>query len=147
MKVAIGSDHAGYDLKEEIKKFFEKLHIQSTDYGANSPQSVDYPDIAVKVGRAVSQSKEDKGILICGTGLGMSIVANKIPGIRAVLCTSEELARMSRRHNDANILTLGGRTTKKTLAKKIVKAFLETEPDSDERHKTRIKKIHDLTNR
>lgn len=147
MKVAIGSDHAGYDLKEEIKKFFEKLHIQYTDYGTNSPQSVDYPDIAIKVGRVVSQSKEDKGILICGTGLGMSIVANKIPGIRAALCTSEELARISRRHNDANILTLGGRTTKKTLAKKIVKAFLETEPDSDERHKTRIKKIHDLTNR
>jgi len=145
MTVAIGSDHAGYDLKGKIRDFLDKLNIQYKDYGTNSTEPIDYPDIAVMVGRAVSHSKDGKGILICGTGIGMSIVANKIPGIRAALCTSEELAKMSRRHNNANILTLGGQTTKEALAKKIVRTFLETPPDSGNRHKRRIKKIHDLT--
>ena len=145
MTVAIGSDHGGYELKEDIKKFLDTLHIRYKDFGTHSPESVDYPDIAVQVGRAVSDAKNDKGILVCGTGIGMSIVANKIPGIRAALCTSEKLAYMGRRHNDINVLTLGGRTTNSALAKKIVKTFISTPRDSEDRHKRRIKKIHDLT--
>ncbi|MFH1943597.1 MAG: ribose 5-phosphate isomerase B [bacterium] len=145
MTVAIGSDHAGYDLKEVIKKFLDTQNIRYQDYGTNSTESVDYPDIAVAVSRAVMKTTDVLGILVCGTGVGMSIIANKIPGIRAALCTSEKLAELSRRHNNANILTLGGRTTDAELARKIVKTFLDTPPDPEDRHQRRIQKIHDLT--
>ena len=145
MVVAIGSDHAGYELKETIKAHLEKLNIRFEDYGTFSKERVDYPDIAVKVACTVANNEHEMGILICGTGIGMSIVANKIPGIRAALCTSEKLAEMSRRHNDANVLTLGGRLMDPNVARRIVKTFLETMPDEEERHKKRISKIHDLT--
>ncbi len=145
MTVAIGADHAGYNLKEEIKKFLTEFHIAYTDYGTNSTEPVDYPEIAVSVAKAVANSKMDRGILICGTGIGMSIVANKIPGIRAALCYSEEITVLSRRHNNANILTMGGRFTQPQIARKIVKAFLDTEFEAGGRHERRVKLIHNLT--
>ncbi len=145
MTIAIGADHAGYNLKEEIKKFLTELHIAYIGYGTDSTESVDYPKIAVLVARAVANSEADRGILICGTGIGMSIVANKIPGIRAALCSSEEIAILGRRHNNANILTMGGRFTEPEVARKIVKAFLNTEFEAGGRHERRVKQIHELT--
>lgn len=145
MTVAIGADHAGYALKEEIKKFLEQLSVKYKDYGTNSPDSVDYPDIAVRVAEAVSNSEFEQGILICTTGIGMSVVANKIPGIRAALCTSVPIAKLSREHNNANILTIGSRYIEFEEAKKIVKTFLDTKFEAGGRHERRVKKIHDLT--
>ena len=145
MAIAIGADHAGYILKEEIKKFLTELNTAYIDYGTDSTESVDYPKIAVPVARAVADSEADCGILICGTGIGMSIVANKIPGIRAALCYSEKLAILSRRHNNANVLTMGGRFIELEVARKIVKAFLNTEFETGGRHERRVKQIHDLT--
>ena len=145
MKIAIGADHAGYNLKEKIKKFLKELNISFVDYGTDSPEPVDYPKIAVSVARAVANSEAERGILICGTGIGMSIVANKIPGIRAALCWCEEAAILSRQHNNANILTMGGRLTAPEDARKIVKAFLNTEFEAGGRHERRVKQIHDLT--
>lgn len=146
VRIALGSDHAGYDLKERVKRFLETSQIPYDDFGAYSSDPVDYPDIAVLVSRNVIGSEATAGILICGTGLGMSIVSNKIPGIRSVVCTTVMQAELGRRHNDANILCLGARTTPYPLAIKILKAFLETPADPDERHRRRITKIHDLTN-
>lgn len=145
IKVAIGSDHAGYALKETIKKFLSELNVEYKDYGTHSTDPVDYPDIAVSVAKRVSHSEFPYGILICGSGIGMSIVANKVPGIRAALCCSEEMAKLSRTHNNANILTLAGRYTSKRTAKKIVKIFIETKFEPGSRHERRIKKIHQLT--
>jgi ribose 5-phosphate isomerase B len=145
MQISIGSDHAGFELKERVKRFLEERSIPFEDYGTDSAESVDYPDIAVKVARAISATTDRKGILVCGTGVGMAIVANKIEGIRATLCTSTELAKLSRRHNDANILTLGARTTDADLAVDIVRTFLNTQSDDAARHRRRIQKIHDLT--
>lgn len=147
MTIAIGADHAGYTLKEEVKKFLTDINIAYIeDYGTDSTKSVDYPKIAVPVAKAVANSEADRGILICGTGIGMSIVANKIPGIRAALCCSEETAILSRRHNNANILTMGGRFIEPEIARKIVKAFLSTEFEAGGRHERRVKQIHALTN-
>jgi len=143
--VAVGSDHAGYELKEKIKSLLEDMHMQYMDVGSDSKDSVDYPDFAVKVARSITNSQADRGILVCASGIGMSIVANKIPGIRAALCTTEEQAEYSRRHNDANIIALGAKITTPNVAKRLVRLFLETEPDGQERHRRRIKKIHELT--
>ena len=106
MKIAIGCDHAGIELKQEIISLLNNLRIESIDFGTDRSESVDYPDFGEKVSRAVSKGEIEKGILICGTGIGMSIVANKFPGIRASLCNELFTARMSRLHNDANILVL-----------------------------------------
>lgn len=139
--VAIGSDHAGFELKDAIKKVLSESKIKYNDYGTYSSESTDYPDYAVKVASAVSTGKYEKGILICGTGIGVSITANKFSGIRAALCNDVYSAKMSRAHNDANILALGGRVIGKGLAEEIVKAWLETEFSEKENHKRRIKKI------
>jgi len=145
MTVAIGSDHAGYNLKEEIKKLLGEMQIKVQDYGTDSPEPVDYPEISIQVAHSVSRSEGERGILICGSGIGMSIVANKIPGIRAALCFSEESAKMSRSHNNANILVMGGRFTETEVAKKMVKTFLNTEFETGGRHERRVIKIHELT--
>ena len=140
MKIAIGCDHAGLELKNEIIKLLSGLGIDCIDYGTNTPESVDYPDFGEKVSEAVSSGEIERGILICGTGIGMSIVANKFPGIRASLCNDLFTAQMSRRHNDANVLVIGGKIVGKDLAKEIVKTWVNT-PFDGSRHVNRLKKI------
>jgi ribose 5-phosphate isomerase B len=146
MKIAIGCDHAGLELKKEIIYILDDLSIEFTDYGTYSPESVDYPDFGEKVSEAVSSGKIDRGILICGTGIGMSIVANKFPGVRASLCNELFTAKMSRLHNDANILVLGGRVVGKDLAKEIVRTWVSTLFEG-ERHCTRLNKIKQIEDR
>ena len=138
MKIAIASDHAGYELKETIKNFL--IEYEVTDFGTYSIESMDYPDTGFKAAESVAKGDSDIGILICGSGLGMSIVANKVKGIRAALCNSVELARLSRKHNDANILVLQGRFISRSLAKKIIKVWLYTEFEGG-RHQRRLDKI------
>ena len=140
MTIAIGCDHAGVELKKEIISLLHNLHIECTDYGTNGAESVDYPDFGEKVSEAVSSGKIEKGILICGTGIGMSIVANKFPGVRASLCNDLFTAKMSRLHNNANVLVLGGRVIGKDLAKEIVRTWVNT-PFEGERHAKRLVKI------
>lgn len=145
MSIAIGSDHAGYQLKERIKKYLDQSHIPYQDFGTHSTESVDYPDIAIQVAKAVSENKAERGILICNTGIGMSLVANKVPHIRAALCISAEIAKLARVHNDANLLALGSLETDPRHVDEIVKTFLETPFEKGGRHERRVKKIHDLT--
>lgn len=141
MKIALGSDHGGYQLKENLKKYLKELKVEYQDFGCNSEKSVDYPDIGFKIAIEVKNRNYDRGILICGTGIGMSIVANKIKGIRASLCHDVFSARYAREHNDANILTLGGRVIGSGLAKEIVKVWLNTDFSGEERHLKRLNKI------
>lgn len=139
--VAIGCDHGGFELKQEVLKFLEQTGIEYKDFGCYSTASVDYPEYARKVAHAILDGTCDKGILICGTGIGISIAANKIPGIRAALCTDCFCAQATREHNDANILAMGGRVVGPGLATKIVETFLETPFSNDERHIRRINLI------
>jgi len=143
MKVAIASDHAGFELKEKIKKYLEELGYKHKDFGTDSNDSVDYPDYALKVAGSIAKKESDMGILICSSGIGMSIVANKVPGIRAALCCTAEMARLSREHNDANVLTIGARLTEEKTAKEIVRVWLTTKFVGD-RHLRRINKIRDI---
>lgn len=143
MKLAVGSDHGGFLLKEEIKEFLTGEGIQFTDFGTFDAQSVDYPDFALKVAQAVASGEYGRGILCCGTGIGVSIAANKVPGIRAALCGDTFSARASREHNDANILTLGERVTGPGLALDIVKVWLGSE-FAGGRHERRINKIAEI---
>lgn len=140
MKVAIGSDHAGIELKKDIVSLLNEMKIECIDFGTNSPQSVDYPDFGEKVSKAVSAGNVERGILICGTGIGMSIVANKVPDIRASLCNDLFTAKMSRLHNDANVLVIGGRIVGRDLAKEIVRTWFSTEFEGG-RHANRLNKI------
>ena len=140
MKIALGCDHAGFGLKEEIVALLKNLNFEIDDCGTNGTQSVDYPDFGEKVSGLVSSGKVGRGILICGTGLGMSMVANKFPNVRAALCNDLFSAKMSRLHNDANILVLGGRVIGKDLAYEIVKTWLST-PFEGDRHLKRLNKI------
>ncbi len=144
MKLAIGADHAGYYLKEQIKEFLKSKNIDFKDYGTFKIESCDYPEYAYKVGQAVANGDADLGILICGTGIGMSITANKIKGIRAALVYDEQTAKLSRQHNDANVLCMGGRLTPEEEAKKIVDVWLNTSFEGG-RHEKRIKLISQLT--
>ena len=139
--LAIGCDHGGFELKQEIIKHLEERKIEYKDYGCYDEQSVDYPEYAKKVANAIVANECEKGILICGTGIGISITANKIKGIRAALCTDCFCAEATRLHNDANILALGGRVVGAGLAIKIVDTFLDTEFSGDERHIRRINEI------
>ncbi len=144
MKLAIGADHAGYYLKEQVKEFLKSKNIDFTDYGTFKIESCDYPEYAYKVGQAIVNGEADLGILICGTGIGMSITANKIKGIRAALVYDEQTAKLSRQHNDANVLCMGGRLTPEEEAKKIVDVWLNTSFEGG-RHEKRIKLISQLT--
>ena len=141
MDIIIGSDHAGFDLKEECLVFFEKSkEFMVTNAGIFSPQSSDYPEIAHKVAQEVSRGEYHAGVLICGSGIGMSIVANRYKGIRAALCHNLYTAKMSRAHNDANILVMGGRVIGIGLALEMVKIFFKTEFENG-RHKARLDQI------
>ena len=140
MRIAIGSDHAGLEMKNEVVAVLKDMGHEYKDLGTDSSQSVDYPDFGEKVSAAVSEGRVDRGILICGTGIGMSIVANKFRHVRAALCGDIFSAKMSRLHNDSNILILGGRVIGKDLAKEIVKTWLIT-PFEGGRHERRLKKI------
>lgn len=143
VKIGIGSDHGGYELKEEMKEYLNSIDAEFIDYGTNSLESVDYPDFGKKVANAVVEKEVDKGIIICGTGIGISIAANKVRGIRCALCSDVFSAKMSRAHNNANMLAMGGRILGKGLAAEIVKAFLETEFEGG-RHERRVEKIGEI---
>lgn len=142
--IYIGSDHAGYEMKKEIIDFLKGGGKDIVDLGAFSNDSVDYPDIAREVAEKVSENHDTKGILICGTGTGMVMAANKLDGVRAAAATNETMAEMARRHNDANIITLGARLINAEMAKKLVGIFLDTPFDADERHKRRVAKIAEI---
>ncbi len=144
--IAIGSDHAGFRLKEKIKDFLRKRGVELHDFGPDDENSVDYPDFGEKVARAVSEEKVERGILICGSGLGMTIVANKFKGVRATLCHDEYTAKMSRAHNDSNLLTLGARVLDEETALKIVEIWLDT-PFEGGRHLRRLNKIKEIENK
>ncbi|MDD5748580.1 MAG: ribose 5-phosphate isomerase B [Actinomycetota bacterium] len=147
--IAIGSDHAGFDLKERLKQEIEKMGYRVIDFGTDSSSSCDYPDFARPVAEAVRKGKAEKGVLVCGTGVGMSIVANKIPGVRAALCNDITCAKYARAHNDANVITMGGRLLKEDEALSILRMFLDTEFEGDarsggERHRRRLAKVDEL---
>ena len=144
--IGIGSDHGGFPLKEEIKKHLDEIGVAYKDFGTNTPDSCDYPIYAEAVARAVVSGEVEKGILICGTGIGISIAANKVKGIRAALCGDCYSAEFTRRHNDANILTMGARVTGGGLACKIVDTFLTTEFEGG-RHARRVALIADIEER
>ncbi len=141
--IAIGSDHGGFALKKAIEKHLEERGFEYKDYGCYDESSCDYPVYAKKVANAIVDGECERGILICGTGIGISITANKIKGIRAALCGDCFSAQATREHNDANILALGARVTGEGLALKIVDTFLDTEFSNDERHMRRINQIED----
>jgi ribose 5-phosphate isomerase B len=146
MRIALGADHAGVALKADVQALLLARGIDIVDMGAVSEESVDYPDYAAKVGNAVADGDVDVGILVCGTGLGMAIAANKVPGVRAVPVGDLESTRLSRAHNDANVLALGARVTSPLLAVDIVTTFLDT-PFEGGRHQRRIDKITELEQR
>lgn len=143
MRVAIGNDHAGYELKGEIVKILQNNNYEVVDFGTCDSKSVDYPDYGLQVAEAVKNGDCDKGIIICGTGIGISVSANKVPGIRAALCTNSFMARLSREHNNANVLALGARIVGLDLAIDIVETWLKTEFLGD-RHQRRLDKIEDI---
>ncbi|EGK10742.1 ribose 5-phosphate isomerase B [Desmospora sp. 8437] len=140
MRIVIGSDHGGLNLKETVKQVVSELGMEITDVGCDCPDSVDYPDYALPVAEKVAQGEFDRGILICGTGIGMSIAANKVKGIRCAVVSDEYSARMSREHNNANILALGERVVGPGLAEDIVRTWLTTE-FAGGRHHRRVDKI------
>lgn len=146
MKVIIGCDHAGLELKKEIIVLLKTMGMECDDYGTDGPQSVDYPDFGEKVAEAISAGRAERGILICGTGIGMSIVANKFCGVRASLCNDLFTARMSRQHNDANILVIGGRIVGRDLALEIVRIWFSTAFEGN-RHLNRLNKISQIEER
>ncbi len=143
--IALGADHGGYNLKEAIIVYLKENNIEYKDYGCYSEESVDYAVYAKKVAEAVASGKADKGILCCGTGIGISIAANKVKGIRAAVVTNEFCAEMTRRHNDANILAMGGRVIDAQTAVKLADIFLNTEFDGG-RHQRRIDQITKIEN-
>ena len=141
MKVAIGSDHAGFSLKENLKEYLKEIGVEYKDFGTYTQEALDYPDIAFKVAKAVAEDSYDKGILICGTGIGMSIVANKVKGVRASLCDNLFSAYYSRVHNDANVLVMGAWKLGSRVAREITKTWLETPFSKEKDHIRRLKKI------
>jgi ribose 5-phosphate isomerase B len=144
--IALGADHAGFHLKEALKGWLIDHGYQVVDYGTHSTESVDYPDYAAQVAEAVADQKVERGVLVCGTGIGMTITANKVAGVRAALCSDLYTARMSREHNDANVLALGGRLMGPEMALDILRMWLETDFAGD-RHRRRLDKIGALERR
>lgn len=145
MRIHIGSDHAGFALKERVKEHLVAEGNDVTDVGTHSEESVDYPAYAVQVGRAVAKGDADLGVLVCGSGLGMEIAANKVHGVRAVQVIDPEFAKMARLHNNANVITLAGRYTDEPTAFEIVDTFLST-PFEGGRHERRVEGISDIEN-
>ncbi|NBI06052.1 ribose 5-phosphate isomerase B [Senegalia massiliensis] len=143
MKIAIGSDHGGYGLKQNIIKYLEDSGYEYNDFGTYSEDSVDYPDFGKKVSESVAKGEYDKGIVICGTGIGISIACNKVRGIRCALCSDIYSAKKAAEHNNANIIALGGRVLGQDLAQAIVEAFLSSEFEAG-RHERRVNKIMDI---
>jgi len=142
MKIALASDHAGYAEKERLKPLLEELGVEVADLGPDSEESVDYPDYARKVAEDVAQGRVDQGLLVCGSGTGMAITANKTPGIRAAVAWSEETARLARQHNDANVLAIGARTTPVEQIPGIVRAWFGATFEGG-RHADRVRKIEE----
>ena len=140
MRVAVASDHGGYKLKEKVKEYLESRDIDVIDLGTNSEESVDYPEYGRACAKAVAGGEADRGIVCCGTGIGISIAANKVKGIRCGLCTNVEMAKLTRQHNDANMLAMGGRIIDDETAMAITEAFIDTEFEGG-RHQRRIDKI------
>ena len=138
--IILGSDHAGFDLKEKVKKALDRLGVPHEDVGAQSTESVDYPDYAHRVAEAVETGRHTRGIVVCGTGIGVSMAANRHAGVRAAVAYDEETARLSREHNDANVLALGGRSLEHALAERILEVWLKT-PFAGGRHARRVEKI------
>ncbi|MGN0712043.1 MAG: ribose 5-phosphate isomerase B [Anaerovoracaceae bacterium] len=143
MKIAMACDHGGFELKENIKKFLEEQGIEVLDLGTNSEESVDYPEYGKACGEAVVSGRADKGIVCCGTGIGISIAANKVKGVRCALCTDAHMAEMTKRHNNANIIAMGGRTTDLETAKAITRAWLDTEFEGG-RHQRRVDMLDNM---
>ncbi len=141
MRIAIGSDHAGFKLKDQLIKYLRKKRIQVKDFGTYSEESCDYPDIAFPVAKAVAAKKFNRGILICGSGVGVSITANRMKGVRAVNVSDVYTAKMSREHGDSNVLCLAGRRLKTPQAVRILETWLKTPFSGEERHRRRIRKI------
>jgi ribose 5-phosphate isomerase B len=147
MKIAIGSDHAGVEHKQALKELAASMGMEATDMGTGSSQSVDYPDYGEKVGLAVSRGEADLGILICGTGIGISMAANKVKGTRAAVCWNQETAMLAREHNNANILCMGARFISIENSVDIARKFLSTGFSGEERHERRIDKIMHIEER
>ena len=143
MRIAIASDHGGFELKEIVKKHLEERGLEVADLGTNSDASVDYPVYGKACGEAVVNGEVDCGIVVCGTGIGISIAANKVKGVRCGLCTSVEMAQLTKQHNNANVLALGGRTTPAELALQIVDAWLDTEFEGG-RHERRTSMLDEM---
>jgi ribose 5-phosphate isomerase B len=143
MTIALGADHAGFALKQDLKSWLAGRGVEVLDFGTHSTASVDYPDFAVAVGRAVQERRAERGVLVCGSGVGMAIAANKVPGIRAAVAVDVETARLCRAHNDTNVLTLGARITSPEAAVDIVQAWLEAEFEGG-RHARRVAKLAQL---
>ena len=142
-KIAIGSDHAGFEGKEQARQFLAARGFEVKDLGTGGAESVDYPDYGAAVGRAVAAGEADCGVVMCGSGIGISIAANKVPGVRAALCWNEETAQLARRHNDANVLCIGARFVEPELAARMIQTFVETEFDGG-RHQQRVDKLAQL---
>ncbi len=143
MDIAVGADHAGFELKEKVKQELERLGHRVEDVGTHSSESVDYPDFAAQVARRVAAGRAERGILVCGTGTGMAMAANKVAGVRAASVTDAAAARLSREHNDANVLGLGARLIEEPRALEIVRAWLEAE-FAGGRHQRRVEKISEI---
>jgi ribose 5-phosphate isomerase B len=145
--VVLSADHAGYCIKEAVKPVLDKLKIKYKDMGAYNTDSVDYPLYALKAAQEIISKRAKRGIMVCGSGIGLSIAANKVPGIRAALCDSPKIAELSRTHNDSNVLILAGRFISTALAKKIVHKWLTTDFSGESRHRRRIKQISGIENK
>jgi len=141
MKIAIGADHAGFELKNQLGDVLRQTGHDVCDFGTNSAESTDYPDYAVRVAKAVAAGTVERGVLVCGSGVGMSIAANKVRGVRAALGVSIEEVRLTRAHNNLNVLTLGARFTDPVKARELLRAFLETPFEDGGRHARRVAKI------
>ena len=147
MKIVMGSDHAGFDLKEELKAFVQELGHEVNDVGTHSTDSVDYPDYAEKVGVEIISGRADRGIMLCGSGIGASVAANKIPGVRAGNCEDYYSAHQGVEHDDMNVLVLGGRIIGGALAQDLVRAYLSAEYTNEERHARRLAKVRSIEDR
>ena len=146
MKIAIGADHAGFELKQRLVEHLKGLGHQVQDFGSNSTEPSDYPKFALPVAESVAQKQNDRGILICGNGIGMSIVANKVPGVRAALTMTEKMAKDTRQHNDSNVLVLAGRDLPEADNLKIAEVWLATPFSNVDRHIRRVDEIRDIEN-